>query len=408
MRIRFITLYYPPEVGAAQRRLSELARRLAGLGHSVTVLTGFPNYPSGIKPEGYRKKFIMKEQIDGCRIIRVPHYTAPNKGFLKRLLIHFTFAFSASVYSLFMNRDDIIYVESPPLFNGFAGVLTKWLRRIPYLFNLADLWPQTAVELGILTNKTVIRAAEILENFFYSQASRILAITRGLQIALLGRGYAEDKVPLLTNGVDHEEFREDVAPDVKLLKYKPPKGMLVIYAGTHGLIYSLETLLRAAKEVEQDGIVFVFVGDGADKERLLSVAQELALSNVIFLPPRPQADMPQVFRAADLAVISLRDLPISKAIMPVKCFEIMASGVPIIYAARGEMAEHITHSGGGEVIEPEDPSALAEALRRYKELGPDGRAAVGHKGRVFVEQHYTREKLTRHLESIMQDVISHG
>jgi glycosyltransferase involved in cell wall biosynthesis len=407
MRIRIVTLYYLPEVGAAQRRLSDLARRLAGLGHEVTVLTGFPNYPSGIKPRGYRGKFIMKEQQDGCKIIRLPHYIAPNRGFFKRLMIHLTFACSASLYSPFMKRDDIIYLESPPLFNGFIGLATKWLRRIPYLFNVADLWPQTAVELGLLNNRIIIKMAEFLERMFYGQASRILAITNGLRTSLINRGYPEEKVPLLTNGADHEVFRPDVAPNNELSAYRPEGGLLVIYAGTHGLIYSLETLLQAAKILSSVKIHFLFIGDGADKTRLKSIASELNLSNVTFLPSRPQDDMPGVFRAADVAVISLKDLPISKAILPVKCFEIMASGIPIILAARGEMAMHLETSQGGQVIDPENPDQLAGTLRRYMEMSTEDRVAIGRQGRAYVVENFSREKISRDLESIMLDITRH-
>jgi len=408
MRIRFVTLYHPPEVGAAQRRISELARWLARLGHEVTILTGFPNYPSGRKPEGYRGRLFMKEQVDGCTIIRLPHYVAPNKGFFKRLMIHMTFALSASLYAPLMRRDDIIYLESPPLFNGFIGLTTKWLRGTPYLFNLADLWPQTAVELGVLTNKTIIRLAQFLERLFYSQAAKILAITGGLQETLINRGYPESKVPLLTNGVDHDVFRDDTAPDPELTRYRPDGGMLVIYAGTHGLIYSLETLLYAAQRLRDDKIHFLFIGDGADKERLTTLAADLHLTNVTFLPAQPQSKMPAVFRAADAAVISLKDLPISKAIMPVKCFEIMACGVPIILAARGEMAGHIERSGAGVVIAPENPDELAATLRRFARMTGDERAAMGRGGRAYVTANFSREKIALTLESLMRETVFHG
>jgi len=408
MRIRFVTLYYPPEVGAAQRRISELARRLVKRGHEVTVVTGFPNYPSGVKPEKYRGRLFMRETMDGVNIIRLPHFVAPNKGFVKRLMIHLTYAFSTGVYSLFMRRDDIIYLESPPLFNGFIGLVSKWLRGVPYLFNVADLWPDTAVQLGQLNNKTIIRIASMLERLFYSQAKKILAITQGLQTSILGQGYAPDKVPLLTNGVDHELFHPAVEPDAEILSHKPEGGFLVVYAGTHGLIYSLDTVLDAAEMVAEKNIRFVFVGDGSDKDRIVKRARNMKLSNVTFLPPRKEEEIPSVFKAADATVICLKKLEISKAIMPLKCFENMAVGVPILYAAEGEMANHIEQAGCGMVIEPENPAVLAGALERFADMATEERHKVGLKGREFVVEHFTREKIAADLETIMQRAITDG
>lgn len=408
MRIRFVTLYYHPEVGAAQRRLSDLAARLSRRGHTVTILTGFPNYPSGQKPDGYRGTFFMREKFGDVTVVRVPHFVAPNKGFFKRLLIHLTYAFSASICTLFMKRDDIVYLESPPLFNGFIGLVGKWFRGMPYLFNVADLWPDTAVELGLLTNRAVIRLSLFLERSFYRRAARILAITGGVQARILAKGYPAEKVPLLTNGVDPDMFTSDAAPDAAVSGYRRDDGLLVVYAGTHGLIYSLDTVLSAAKELAGENISFVFMGDGADKERLVNLAKTMKLVNFTFLPPRPQQDMPGVFRAADLAVVSLKALPVSRAIMPVKCFEIMAVGVPIILAAEGEMAGHITKAGCGEVTPPEDVAALVMALRRYQRMSPEARRAIGLRGRSFVQQRFSRESIAVKLETLMQDVISHG
>ena len=184
--------------------------------------------------------------------------------------------------------------------------------------------------------------------------------------------------------------------------------MLVIYAGTHGLIYSLETLLYAAQRLRDDKIHFLFIGDGADKERLTTLAADLHLTNVTFLPAQPQSKMPAVFRAADAAVISLKDLPISKAIMPVKCFEIMACGVPIILAARGEMAGHIERSGAGVVIAPENPDELAATLRRFARMTGDERAAMGRGGRAYVTANFSREKIALTLESLMRETVFHG
>lgn len=408
MRIRFVTLYFPPEVGAAQRRISELTCRLAHLGHQVTVLTGFPNYPSGIKPPEYRRKLFMKERKEDYTIIRVPHYVAPNKGFLKRLMIHLTFAFSASVYSLFMKRDDVVYVESPPLFNGFVGLTSKWGRHIPYFFNVADPWPQTAIELGALSNKWLIAFSRFLEKTFYRYAERILAVTVGDKLAIEEIGFASEKVPLITNGVDHILFNDVVEPDKEIFQYRQPNRLLALYAGTHGMAQSLATILKAADRLRDESIDFLFIGDGAEKEMLQDMAEKLKLSHLTFLPPLPQSRMPNVLRAVDIAIISLRDIKLFETTMPSKCFEAMAAGLPIMLAVRGEMAGHISKAGCGLVAQPENVEDVVRAFHQFIAMSETARKEMGRRGRTYVVDNFSREKLTAKLESMMQETVSRG
>lgn len=408
MRIRFVTLYFPPEVGAAQRRISELARCLAGLGHEVTVLTGFPNYPSGIKPPEYRGRFCMKETRDGYTIIRLPHYVAPNKGFLRRIMIHLTFALSACLYSLFMKRDDVAYVESPPLFNGFIGLTAKWLRRVPYYFNVADLWPQTAIELGALKNTTIIAFTQWLERLFYNKADKVLAVTAGIQKFITDMGYPVEKVPLITNGVDHLVFTDTTPPDSDIARHKKPGRILALYAGTHGMAHALGTILEAAKRLEDDPINFLFIGDGAEKDMLVKTAEEMALPNVTFLPPLPQPVMPGVLRAADLTLIPLRDLPLFDSAMPSKCLESLAAGLPVMLAVRGEMARHIEKADCGVTAEPENLDQIVAALRRVIAMPEEERWEMGRRGRAYVVEHFSRETIAKKLETLMRRTAGHG
>jgi glycosyltransferase involved in cell wall biosynthesis len=408
MRIRFVTLYFPPEVGAAQRRISELARRLAGLGHTVTVLAGFPNYPSGIKPERFRKKIMMKESIDGYTIIRLPHYVAANKGFLKRLLIHLTFSFSASVYSVFMKRDDIIYLESPPLFNGFVGLVSKWLCHIPYFFNVADLWPQTAIELGALKNRRLISFAQFLEQMFYNNSEKILAVTAGIRDFVVRMGYSKDSVPLITNGVDHLIFTDKIEADVKILDYKKEGRLLALYAGTHGMAHSLGTILYAAEQLRDEPIDFLFIGDGAEKDMLVDMAGKMNLTNITFRDPLAQAKMPAVLRAADLAIIPLKDLPLFNSAMPSKCFEAMAAGLPIMLAVRGEMADHIEKAGCGFTAEPDNLEQIVDTFRKFVALTDAELREMGRQGRAYVVENFSREMIARKLESLMQETVNNA
>jgi glycosyltransferase involved in cell wall biosynthesis len=378
------------------------------LGHQVTVLTGFPNYPTGIRPAEYRGKWLIKERHDQLAIIRVPHYVAPNKGFFKRILIHITFAVSASIYSLFMKRDDIIYLESPPLFNGFIGLVSKWFRRIPYFFNVADLWPQTAIELGALRNKQVIAVTQWLERTFYNQAARILAVTAGIQSFIVRMGYKTEKVALITNGVDHLVFADDVEPDTSILGYRHPGRILAIYAGTHGMAHALGTILDAAERLRNEPIDFLFIGDGPEKKMLIEKTETLGLNNVAFLDPLPQAKMPGVMRAADVAIINLRNVPLFDSAMPSKCFEAMAAGLPIMLAVRGEMAGHIEKAQCGICAEPENLDQIVEAFRLFIAIGDSERREMGKRGRAYAVEHFSRDMIARKLESLMRETVIDG
>jgi glycosyltransferase involved in cell wall biosynthesis len=400
MRIRFVTLYYPPEVGAAQRRISELARRLAEHGHEVTVLTGFPNYPSGKKPERYRGKWYLKENLDGCTIIRVPHYIAPNRGFLKRILIHLSFAISASLYSLLMTKDEVAYVESPPLFNGFIALTSKWIRHTPYCFNIADLWPQTAIELGALRNRQAISVAQFLERLFYDKAARILAVTVGIRKYIINMGYGGEKVQLITNGVDHTVFTDTVDPDPEIAGYRRDSGLLAVYAGTHGMAHDLGTILQVAERLRHEPIRFMFIGDGPEKKSLIERAREAELDQVE--PKR----MPAVLRAADIAIIPLRDLPLFDSAMPSKCFEAMAAGAPVMLSVRGEMARHIERARCGWTAEPENIDQVDAAFRAFLEMSEAERHEMGRRGRDYVIEHFSRSKIVSDLESIMRGVVA--
>jgi glycosyltransferase involved in cell wall biosynthesis len=408
MKIRFVTLYYPPEVGAAQRRISELARRLGRRGHEVTVLTGFPNYPNGIKPEGYKGKFTMRECVDGITIIRVPHYIAPNKGFVRRLGIHLSFACSASLWTLFHKRPDIIYLESPPLFNGFIGLVSRWIRRTPYLFNVADLWPQSAIELGALKNKWIIAASQYLERLFYNQARTVLAVTDGIRRFILNMGYPEDKVALITNGVDHTIFSDSVPPDPGVLELKRDGSILALYAGTHGMAHALGVILQAAARLRDEKIVFLFIGDGPEKEMLVQKAAEERLDKVHFQDPRLQAEMPGILRAADIAVIPLRDLPLFDSAMPSKCFEALAAGVPVMLSVRGEMADHIRAARCGITAEPENLDQITAAFRTFLGFSAEERREMGRRGREYVTARFSREGIAARLEALMQETIARG
>ena len=201
--ILFVTPYYPPEKGAAQVRISETAMYLVKRGYQVTVLTTVPNYPTGIVPAEYRGHVLQQEGHDGIRIVRVWSYVSPNKGFLGRILAQLSFGCLAPLLGgKAVGQPDLIIVESPPLFDAIAGRVLAWFKHCPFIFTVSDLWPESAVQLGMLRNRVLIRLAEWLEWSTYQRASAVWALTEGIRDALIQRGLSPEHVFLLTNGVD--------------------------------------------------------------------------------------------------------------------------------------------------------------------------------------------------------------
>src|SRR5713226_6386515 len=268
--ILFISPYYPPEKGAAAVCVSETAKRLVKQGNRVTVLTTVPNYPTGIVPPAYRGRAIQREVLDGVDVVRIWSYVSPNKGFLRRILAHFSFGFLAPLLGgKAVGQPDLIIVQSPPLFDAFAVRLMAWFKRCPFIFLVSDLWPESAVQLGMLRNRLLIRLAEWLEWSTYQKASLIWVVTEGIRQNLLQRGLPAERIFLLTNGVDTNKFQPMNKSQARA-ELGWDECFTILYAGTHGLAHGLETVLDAAEQLKNyPAIRFVLVGDGAAKASLV-------------------------------------------------------------------------------------------------------------------------------------------
>ncbi len=406
IHILFVTPYYPPEKTPPAIRISETAQCLVKRGYQVTVLTTFPNFPSGIVPREYRGHRVRREVRNGVNIVRVWSYITPNKGFLRRILGQLSFGCIAPLLGWkHVGSPDVIIVESPPLFDAIAGRLLAWGKRCPYIFTVADLWPEVAVQLGMLRNRFLIQLAQWLEWSTYRRASLIWAVTQGIREKLIARGLAPEHVFLLTNGVDVTRFRP-------LLRYQARSELgwddryTVLYAGTHGLVYALSTLLDAAEQLlERSGIRIVLVGDGVTKEDLMRQARIRQLDNVTFLDPQPHERMPLLFAAADACVIPLRKVPMASLTLPAKVFEIMACARATLLGVDGEARWLVEQEAGAAIyVEPENAGALVSAIL-YLFEHPEVADALGQRGRTFVEAHFDRQKLVETLEEQIAKVI---
>lgn len=397
MRILFLSHYFHPEVGACQTRILETARRLRARGHQVTVLTGMPNYPDGIVPHPYRGRWRMTEWLDGIRVVRTGVYPAPNRGFGKRLLNHTSFALSSLTGLRAVGATDVVVAETPPLFTAAAAVVLSRMLDARLLLNVADLWPESAVQLGMLKNRTAIRAAETIERFAYAFADTVTVPTPGMHSALLARGYGADKVKLLPNAVDVDRF--SAAP-------RDRSGpCIALYCGTVGLAQGVGTLLDAAALLARDDyrVELVIVGDGAERLDLEARAGRDGLKLVTFAGRVPREEVPERIASADITVMTLRDVPLFEDALPTKLLEYMAAGRPVVAGAAGQAARMIEEVGAGVACPPEDAEAIAGAIRQLA-VDPQLARAMGLRGRRYVEQHLSRATMVNRLEAELESL----
>jgi len=395
MRVLFLTQYYPPEIGAAQHRLASWACTLKRAGHAVTVLTALPNYPRGRIFEQYRGRMWMEEEVAGIRVIRAWIYATKSKRFVPGVLSYLSFMVTATVLEMCRaGAQDWVVVEMPPLFLGIAGLLLSKLKRAKLVLNVSDLWPESAVALGVLRNRLVIRLAELLGRFLYRQATLITGQTQGIVDGIRARCPEGVPVWLIPNGADVEAFltTSQGDPSSGIRKEFGLEGKFVVgYAGLHGLAQGLETLIQAARILaDHKDVVFAFFGDGPEKERLIRLSDELHLTNVRFYPPQPSARMPEVYSLFDVALVPLKAHSLFKGALPSKMFEAMAAGVPVVVAIRGEAQALMEQAEAGICVEPENAQAI---LQLY--VDPILRRRMGANGRRYVEQYFDRTEIAR-------------
>jgi glycosyltransferase involved in cell wall biosynthesis len=405
VKVLILTQYYPPESGAPQNRLADLARRLHERGHAVTVLTAMPNYPKGEIFAGYRGRLRCTEMREGVRVVRTWIYPSRAASPWKRLANYLSFCITSVVLGYWgLGKVHVVLTESPPLFAGIGGYLVSRLKRACFVFNVSDLWPASVVSLGVVSNHHVIRLARRLEEFLYRHADLVTGQTQGIVNDIRGRSLARS-VQLLTNGVDLERFSPGCRDAALRRAWGADDKFVVGYAGNIGLAQNLETLLRAAERLSGDmRIKFVVVGDGADRLRIEGLLDALALKNLFLLPLLPRERIPALLASFDAAVVPLRRLELFRGALPSKMFEAMGCAVPVILSAEGEAAALIERSGGGVCVAPEDHGALSDAIVTL--AGDRERARrMGEAGRRYVEKHYDRQDIAASFAAMIERLV---
>lgn len=407
MRITFLCQYFPPEMGAPSARTSEHARHWVRLGSEVTVITGFPNHPTGIIRPEYRGYFTKRESVDGIDLLRTWIYCAPNKGFLKRIINFLSFFLSSfTLGAILTRRPDVIIGTSPQFFCAVSAYLLSIIKRVPFVFEVRDIWPQSAVELGALRNRAVIRILEAIEMHLYRRAALIVIVAESTLPYLIEKGIDPAKVAIIPNGIDDEYLASASAtPEAVRAETGTDGRFIVSYIGTHGMSHALGVVLQAAARLGDDkSIQFLFIGEGAEKAALKAQAASMGLTNVAFIDEQPRDRLLAFYRASDLSLVPLKRLPIFRKVLPSKLFELMGAGCPIVCSVEGEAARLVEKSGAGVCIEPENVDALVDAIRALR-ADPERRDRMRRDGQSFVRAGYLRSTLAAgYLESLSRVV----
>ncbi len=400
LRVTFLTHYYPPEVGAPQARISALARGLRERGLDVTVHTGFPNYPAGRVQPPYRNRPIMREEDrHGVRIVRSAVLPAANKGFLPRIANHTAFATSAMLAASATGKQDVVVVETPPLFTAGAAVPYARAKGVPLIAHVSDLWPSSAVELGALGSKHAIAAAERLERWIYRSATAITVPTRGMVETLGELADSAGKVRRMPPIVELGRFPQTSFP--------PLDGPLrVLYAGTIGLAQGIENLIDAAAIAGPDVVEVTLAGWGAEGDTAYKHILDRGVKNVHMTGTVPPEHVVDLYERSHVGAVLLKDKPLFAGALPTKLFECMAAGRPVVLSARGESAETVASANAGVVVGPEDGEALAATFRELHATDGHVLAAMGASGRAHVERWASLESNVTRWQSLLEATCS--
>jgi len=410
--ILFLCHHYPPEMGGGATRFQWLTRRLAQSGHRVRVVTGMPNYPVGVIFPGYRGKLALTEQRDGVEVRRVWVYPAAFGSRWKRLANYLSFVISSALACLSgRQRYDAMIAASPPLFVALAGWIIARSRRIPWVFDIGDLWPDVAVEAGELSeNGLVTRWARGLAVFLYRRASYLAPVTETKRARLMAMGIPAEKIVVVENTVDIETGApiddKDWRADLNLAG-----RFVVVYAGLIGIAQGVEIALDAATALrDRPEIAFLIVGDGVRRTGMVEAARQMKLENITFLPAQPREAIPAILRCADVAWIPLANNLLVDAV-PSKLMEAWACGKAVILSAAGEAAALVSEAGGGLVTLPGQPEALVEAVLRCQ-ADPARLLAWGANGQALVKARFDPQTLANRMADLLRRSVeqagSHG
>jgi colanic acid biosynthesis glycosyl transferase WcaI len=397
VKILYVSQYFPPEMGAPAARADELARHWVRMGHDVTVLTGFPNHPTGVVPVEWRSRLhrlLYKETVDGVRVVRTWLWPLPNRKAHERIRNYASFWVSASIRGLGLQKPDVVIGTSPQLLVALSGWWLAWWKRVPFVFEVRDLWPESLAAVGAGREGSALhRTLGAIAGFLYRRSDHIVVVTPAFKDHLIEHWEVPaQKISIVENGVETDLFRP--CPPEKVPGTED--RFLICYIGTMGMAHGLETLIAAAEQLQRTlpNAMFLLIGEGAEKERIEQLAGARELSNIRFLGQQPRERIPGYIAGVDVCLVMLKKTELFKTVIPTKLLEYMSCEKPVIVAVDGQARKIVEEAGAGIFVEPEDSSALAEAVHVLA-ADPERTRRMSISGREYIVSRLSREQTAR-------------
>ena len=400
-------------MGAPAARASELARHWADAGHQVSILTGFPNHPTGVVPAEWRsrsRRLTYHQKIGQVDVYRTWLWPLPNRKAHERMRNYASFCVSAAVRGMTIPSPDVIIASSPQLLVGLAGWWLAFTRQIPLVFEVRDLWPESLTAVGVGGENSLLhKTLGAVANFLYQRSDRIVVVTPAFKDHLMQRRRVPaEKIDVVENGVETDLFAPAPPPSVTALRKElgAESRFLVCYVGTMGMAHGLETLLEAAARLQSENpdVLFLLIGEGAEKERIKALAESRRLDNVQFLDQQPRERIPAFISASDACLVLLKKTDVFKTVIPTKMLEFMSCARPVILGVEGQAQQIVEEAGAGLVIEPENATALASAINQLA-ANPKHARMLGDKGWAYILQNFSRARTAQTYIQVLQDLL---
>ena len=412
MKILYISQYFSPEMGAPAARASELSRHWVRMGHDVTVLTGFPNHPTGVVPAAWRsplRHLRYSEGVDGVQVERTWLWPLPNRKAHERIRNYVSFCISAALTGVGLAKPDVIIATSPQLLCALAGWwIARW-KRVPFVFEVRDLWPESLAAVGAGGEGTLLhRTLGAIAGFLYKRADRIVVVTPAFKEHLIRYWQVRaERIAVVENGVETDLFRLDEAAAAEIRnRLNLDHRFLICYVGTMGMAHGLETLIAAAEELQTTlpNAMFLLIGEGAEKQRIIELAAERRLTNIRFLDQQPREHIPAFISSSDLCLVLLKRTDLFKTVIPTKLLEYMACARPVIVAVDGQSRQIIEEARAGVFTPPEDSGALAKTICELAH-DPARRNQMGTNGRQYIVEKLSRGQTAQNYISVLEELL---
>lgn len=384
VRILLMTQWFDPE---PTFKGLVFARELVKQGFEVEVVTGFPNYPGGKIYPGFKQRLIQRELIDGVNVTRVPLYPSHGQSGIGRVINYVSFAATSLFYGLFFaKRPDVIYAYHPPLTVGIAASFIRLFRRVPVVYDIQDMWPDTLKATGMFSNEKLLSIVSRVCDWVYRRVDRLVVLSPGFKAILIERGVPESKIEIIYNWCAEDQLTTGSGPAVS---FSNASNFHILFAGNMGKAQALDSVLEAAEILQSRGssAEFIFLGGGVEVDRLKNLAAQNSLANVAFLPAVPMTEVGRYLQAADALLVHLKKDPLFAITIPSKTQAYMAVGKPLLMAVEGDAADLVKQSGCGLVVEPENAASLVSAVEVLLAAKDEERALMADKGREFYQSH---------------------